>query len=135
VLTPSLDQTNFIREELELLINQTEQQERVLEDFHSELVRARQVENMLRARILESCVNCLRKRQLLCAFYRMKFSSAPSQRKGALVSNLMVDSVNLNETLKNLAKQLESPTGEDMEMSQLLSTSMPFSVMRKHFRK
>jgi hypothetical protein len=134
VVTPViLDDASVFKEELELLIAQTEQQERTLLHFHTELARSRQQSEYLKSSILESRLDAVRKRQLSHALYMLKYFSKSGRQ--FINPTLMVESLNLNETLKNLARQLDSPTGDDVEVSQVLSTSIPFNITRNHFRK
>lgn len=130
VVTPSFDSVDTIKEEMDHLIAQTSQQEQALLHFHTQLVHSTQREDYLRARLLYTTANAIRKRVLAHSLGRLR-TRRQEPRIGA---GMMIESVNLNETLRNLAMQLESPNGGN-ESSLLLSTSMPFSITRKHFRK
>ena len=128
--TPTFESVDSLKDEIDRLLSQTVQQEQALVHFHAEAVRAQDEFNVLRTRLMWRGISGIKKRLLMETIGFLR-SARPTIGKK---STLMVDSVNLNETLKLLALQLESPTA-DTNSSILLSSSAPFSISRKHFRK
>jgi hypothetical protein len=128
--TPTFESIDSLKDEIDRLLAQTVQQEQALIHFHAESVRAQDEYNILRTRLMWRCICGVKKRVILETFGFLRATRPIQTRK----STLMVESVNLNETLKLLALQLESPTA-DTNSSILLSSSAPFSISRRHFRK
>lgn len=129
--TPTFDTVDSFKEEIERLLAQTVQQEQSLVHFHAESVRAQDEYNFLRTRLMIQGIRSIKRRILWESFWVLR-SDQRKHIKNA--PTLMVDSVNLTETLKLLALQLESPTA-DNNSSILNSSSAPFSITRKHIRK
>ena len=129
--TPAFDTLDSFKEEIERLLAQTVQQEQALVHFHAESVRAQDEYNFLRTKLIIQATNAVKNRLLSGAFFVLRNDHVKQTKN---TSKLMVDSVNLTETLKLLALQLESPTAEN-NSSILHSSSAPFSITRKHIRK
>ena len=129
--TPTFDTVDAFKDEIERLLAQTVQQEQALVHFHAESVRAQDEYNFLRTKLMMNVIKGIKTRLIWETFWMLR---SDHRRKGKNSSTLMVDPVNLTETLKLLALQLESPTA-DHNSSILLSSSAPFSISRKHFRK
>jgi len=129
--TPTFDTVDSFKDEIERLLAQAVQQEQALVHFHAESVRSQDDFNFLRVKLMIQALKTIKRRLIWETFWRLRSACQQDSKK---TSMLMVDSVNLNETLKLLALQLESPTA-DNNSSILLSSSAPFSITRKHFRK
>ena len=131
--TPIFESVDTLKDELDRLYTQTVQQEQALAHFHAESLRAQDEYNYLRARLMWRAVKSIRCRKLWEVLWVLR-DHRDHESTRLKKPTFMIDSVNLNETLKQLALQLESPTAEN-NSSILLSNSAPFSITRKHFRK
>lgn len=105
----SIDQ---VREQLASLIRQTNQQEEALLKYHTEMARIKEENDKLKICVIEK--NFIRYKYLVFTAWRgLRGNNAilrtPEHRE---IIPMIQDSVNLNDTLRNLALSLVSPFNE-----------------------
>ena len=124
------------KSQLELLIRQTDHQERELLKYHSELTSARELVDELRIRMIEKSQRVGEAKLVARAYFlwRRRCTRKPV-KKAISASGVMIESVNLNETLRSLALQLESPKGDESMNMSSMSLNAPFTTRRSHIRR
>lgn len=127
--TKEICSVDEIREELKSLIAQCRSQEESLLYFHTRFHHQQEAMEQLREKLI------LRMRLAAQLKVKVEFFHAWQSTVGSgKPLPVIQESMNLNETLRNLALSLESPTSVDPNMSMCSSISAPFQVARRHRR-
>ena len=128
--SPHRSPVDYIRAQLESLISQTNEQERSLRRFQAELSQKHDYIDELRVKICERTSDMkLRYRAFLA--WRRALTSPSTPRT---TSPAVFDSVNLNDTLRNLALSLASPLRDQTNLNTstctVKSLNVPFQTVR-----
>jgi hypothetical protein len=125
-----LSPVDQIRSQLESLISQTNAQERALLRYHAELCRKQEELDDVRLKSFEASQAVRLRFRVFLAWRRE--GQHPSTPRA--VTPAVFDSVNLNDTLRNLAMSLASPLREANHLNTSTSTvkslSVPFQTVR-----
>ena len=129
----------YLRANLESIIRQTNAQEQALLRYQQELIRQTDMIDRLEIYIWRK--NLEKQKYRIFHYWRKSSSGKPncdalSTPSGKRISTPGVtESVNLNDTLRNLAMSLQSPLNDHASSLTLSSTSTisaPFKTVRKH---
>ena len=136
VAAPSnLSPIDHLKHQLEALVKQTDAQESALLRYHAELTRQQEENYFLKIRIIEK-----NHAKLKYKFFRLWCSLRTAHGVLTPKRNFpqVMDSVNMNDTLRNLALSLQSPQrGENSLMlstSSIKSVNVPFQTVRRVVR-